>query len=198
MISLHFTRTWIHLVRNCAICKQLDSLHGKNGVALAICLNEFLANEAWCVQEMLLSLLELSLPFWVFLKPARMWKIRTWAWMLSRIGPERSCSVLNWSFKTYQEEMLDRIKFFKEFKHTKLPHAHSSSPALFCRSDYMSVMFTIPVCSPASMKLNRGGGINSVCQTNAKCLKCKYPQRSSLLHRVTFPGVTYHPAWRSL
>lgn len=135
--------------------------------------------------------------FGFLLKPARMWKIRTWTWMLSHIGPERSCSVLNWSFKTYQEETLDTIRPFKEFKQIKLPHAHSSSPALLRRSDYNSVMFTIPVCSPASMKLNRGGKKKN-CQTNAKCLKCKYPQRSPLLHRVTFPGVTYHPAWRSL
>lgn len=55
MISLHFNRRWIHLVKNCAICKRFDSLHVKNRVALAICLNEFVVNKAWCVQEMFLS-----------------------------------------------------------------------------------------------------------------------------------------------
>lgn len=54
------------MARNCAICKQLDLLHMKNGVALATCLNEFLVNKARCVQEMFLSLLELCLPFRVF------------------------------------------------------------------------------------------------------------------------------------
>lgn len=176
-------------MRNWAICKQLDSLHVKNGEGLALCLNGFLVNKAWCMQEMFLSLTEHCQPFWVFLKCERMWKIRTQTWVLSLICPENSCSVLDWSFQTYQNKVLVSTRPFKEFKQSKLAHSYWAAP-LELRPQ-LSNAHTIPVCNAAKVKLSREKKkVHSFCQTNAKFIKCKYPQCSHLTLRVSFPSVT--------
>lgn len=92
--------------------------------------------------------------------------------------------------------MLLSTRPFKEFRQTKLAH---STEQLFWSSDHSSVML-VQYQFAILPKWNSAGGkkFHSFCQTNAKCIKCKYPQHSHLTLRANFPSVTYQAAWRSL
>lgn len=74
----------------------------------------------------------------------------------------------------------------------------TATEQLFWSSDHSSVMLTqyqfatLPKWNSAGEKKKK---IRSFCQTNAKCIKCKYPQRSHLTLRASFPCVTYQAAW---
>lgn len=143
-------------------------------------------------------LIELSQSFGVF------WNVKEWGKYLGwSVGPHTPRKLLLcpelWLPDIARQDP-GQHKALKEFRQTKL--AHSYWAALLELRPQLSNAHTTPACNPAKMKLSRGRKttkkIHSFCQTNAKCIKCKYPQHSHLTLRASFPSVTYQAAWRSL